>query len=146
MPLTAFRLILVLLAGLFPTPSRACTLTLGSGGTLDLSLDGTLLGSEQGAGEPASLTVLTGLFDKVTISAPTLVSAPGAYQAAGQMMEVAYQGLGGLSGVVHPYTVQTTQFNPGLVPLSILRLHSRIHNSSGFAAGDYRMRVVVTCS
>lgn len=146
MQLTAFRLILVLLAGLFPVPSRACTLALGSGGSLGLSLDGTVLGSEEGAGGPASLTLVTGLSDEVTISAASLMSAPAAYQQVGQAVEVAYSGLGVLSGINQPYTGSVTQFSPGLIPLSILNIHSRVINGAGFASGNYTVRVVVTCS
>ncbi len=146
MQLNVLRLILVLLAGLFPAPSRACTLALGSGGTLGLSMDGTVLGSQESVGAPASLTLVTGLFDEVTISAPTLISAPAGYQQVSQVLEVAYSGLGVLSGVVQPYTGSVTQFSPGVVPLSVLNIHSRITNSAGFAAGNYAVRVVVTCS
>lgn len=146
MQLTAFRLILALVAGLFPAPSRACTLALGSGGTLDMSMDGTVLGSGEGAGAPVSITLVTGLFDDVTISAPGLVSAPADYRSSGQVLQVAYHGTGLLSGVVQSYTVNQTQFSPGILPLTVLSIHSRIINTNGFAAGDYQARVVVTCS
>lgn len=132
--------------GLCPVSALACTLVLGSGGVLDLSTDGTILSSTEGLGQAASLEVVTGLFDEITISAPALVQAPAAYVDAGDARKVAYRGFGLLAFIDQPFTGSDTSFTPGLLPLSLLTLDASLTTATGFAPGNYSLRVQVTCS
>jgi hypothetical protein len=124
----------------------SCSLALSSGGTLAMSQDGTTMGSEEGAGQPAHLTILSTGSHTVNVGAPTVVSSPAGYQAGSQQVEVAYQGQSLLSAVSQAYTTSATSFPVATVALSTLTMNNRIVNPQGFASGSYATQTVVTCN
>jgi len=124
----------------------SCTLQLASSGTLALSQDGTTMGSEEGSGQPAHLTILSTGSHTISVAAPSLVTSPSGYDPTSQQLEVAYQGLTLLSGVSQGYTSSPTSFSVNALALSTLALNNRIVNPAGFAAGSYATQTVVTCN
>jgi hypothetical protein len=148
-----------ILLWLAPTPALAagvtfsgtildsCTLALSSAGALDVSTDGTMMGSEIGTGRAAKLTILSTGSHAIQVAAPTRSSpAPTGYNAATEQVEVAYAGESLLSSISQPYTSSSTSFNVGTVALTTLDVNSRIINPSGFAGGTYTTQTVVTCN
>lgn len=128
------------------TLTNECTLALTNAGVLAMSSDGTVLSSQEAGGVAAVMTVVSIGSNTLTVNAPTVVSAPGSHNGSGETVEVSYSGASGLSGVSQTMTDQTTNHALGAVPLSALTIHTRITNSNSFAAGDYTIRSVVTCS
>lgn len=124
----------------------SCSLSLATSGTLAMSLDGTVLGSEESGGQPAQVTILSTGSHSVTVAAPTLVTSPAGYDPTGQQVEVAYQGQSLLSGVSQPYTGAGTSFPVATIALSSLAINNRIRNTRGFASGSYATQTVVTCN
>lgn len=125
------------------TLTGICTLAVPTPGTLGLAADGSLGSS---AGVPATLTILSVGSNTVTIAPPAWVSTPVGYSAVGESLSVAYLGVGGLSVVNQAYTTSTTNFGVSTLPLTALTVNARATNTSGFVAGTYQMKVVVTCS
>lgn len=123
-----------------------CTLALTTPGVMALSASGTVLASSEIGGVPAVLTVLSLGQNTLTVNAPTVVSAPAEYDASGETVEVAYTGASGLSLVSQEATDQTTTQSLGVIPLSALTVNAQVTNTGSFAAGDYTVRSVVTCS
>lgn len=128
-----------------PATAKACTLTLNNGGTMGLSSDGVSLGSEIGSGTGAALAVASLGSATVEVAAPALIETPSGYDDSQDVAFIRYSGLGGLGGVDQAYTDQTTSFSIGLLPLSILVMNALVTNPNAFAAGNYRLRTVVTC-
>ena len=143
----AFAILLLLLFGAAPARAQVCTLALGTGGLLDLSADGMVLGSGEGLGASGTITILSVGTNTINIDAPTRVgAAPAGYQTATETVEISYSGLGDLSFVDQPYTSAATGFAVGTIALSILEIDNRILNPAGFAPGGYTTRTVVTCN
>ena len=152
-----YRLTIALVAAMISPPALAvnvtfsgtlsgiCTLAVPIPGTLGLAAGGDVLGSATG-GTPATVTIVSIGSNTVTIDAPTWNSVPGGYNASGEVLEVAYSGLGGLSLINHGYTDQTSDFGILALPLTSLTVNARVTNPNGFEAGTYQMQVVVTCS
>jgi hypothetical protein len=133
-------------------PALACSLSVGTGGTLSLNGDGTILASDVGLGLPATASVLLPLLSgaNVYVSAPTRTQSPGGYNGASELIEVRYTASGLLSPpVVQPYTASATVFpiSSSLSALTVsIVMHNRIVNPAGFAAGSYGMRTTLTCA
>lgn len=133
----------------FANPSAAgiCTLLISTPGLLGLSPDGYRLGSEESGGLPAILTVTSIGSSTVTVDAPSLTGYPAGYNPSGLSLEVAYQGSGLIGGVSQGYTTSQTNFVvPNLISAVALTVNNRAVTSTGFAAGSYQTRTVVTCS
>lgn len=131
------------------TITGVCALALGTPGLLAISTDGSKLGSQEPGGLPALVTILSVGNATVTVDPPTRTSAPTAlvaYVATGEVVEVAYQGLSGLSGITRAYTTSQTSFAANTLPLTVLQVNNRITNNLGFPAGTYTTKTVVTCS
>jgi hypothetical protein len=131
------------------TPSAAgiCVLTLDTAGTLKLSGDGYRLGSQEAGGISGIVLIGSIGASTVTVSAPTLTQWPAGYNPAGLALEVAYRGTGVISSVNQGYTTGQTNFNvPNLINTVALTLDNRAVTATGFAAGTYQTRTVVTCS
>ena len=77
---------------------------------------------------------------------PTVVSSPPAYDPSAESVSVAYTGASGLSALSQSMTDQTTSHSISSIPLSVLTINTQVVNSNSFAAGDYSVRTVVTCS
>jgi hypothetical protein len=125
------------------TLSGVCTLAVPTPGILGLAADGSLGSS---AGVPAVLSILSVGSNTVTIEPPEWVSPAVDYESSGETLAVAYFGVGGLSVVNQDYTSVETSFAVSTLPLTLLTLNARVTNPNGFVAGDYAMKVVVTCS
>lgn len=140
----------MVLAGTISAPCHAqtCILSLSTPGTLDLSGDGLELASDEGSGVGAVMLVTSLLTSHtITIAPPQLVNFPGGYNSSGQVLEVGYQGLAGLSGISQDYTTGQTQFSTGVLGIATaLVLNNRVTNPFGFSAGTYQTQTVVTCS
>lgn len=129
------------------TVLAVCSLALSTDGTLTLSANGTVLGSEEPLGVPAAVTILSIGSNSVDVAAPSRISAdPAGYDNSLETIEVSYTGVAGLAAVSQTYTSSPTSFALGSIPLSVLTVNNRINNSNGFAAGTYTTRTVVTCS
>src|SRR6218665_2680817 len=123
-----------------------CTLALATPGLLGLSTDGEVLGSEELGGLSATITILSIGSNTVTVGAPTRTAAPGGYNASGEVIEVSYAGLGGLSLINEAYRTTSSNFAVSTLPLTALVINTRITNPNGFDAGSYGTKTVVTCS
>lgn len=144
----ALPLLAAFCAALAAGQASACTLALGTNGTLALSSDGTRFGSGEG-GVAATFTVLNLLSPAatVTVSPPTLVTSPSGFNAGSAQLQVAYSGAGLLSSVSQGYTSSQTGFAVAAnLALTTLTVNNRIVSSSGFASGTYQTRTVITCS
>ena len=95
---------------------------------------------------PPSVNILAVGSYTVSVAAPTRTNSPGAYNSAGESIEVSYTGLSGLNLVNQAYTSSLTTFGIDTLPLSTLVMNNRINNPVGFVAGTYQTRTVVTCS
>lgn len=124
--------------------SGACTIAVPVSGTLGLAANGNVLGSETG-GTPASVTLISIGSNVVTVGAPAWTATPAAHNSNGEVLEVAYAGLSGLSLVNADYAAIGRSFGITALPLSTLVVNARATNPNGFASGNYNMRVVVTC-
>ncbi len=129
------------------TISAICSLAIGVNGTLGLSDDGTVLGSDEAGGLPGTVLVLSIGNNTINVDAPQRVSAaPSGYNTASEQVEVAYTGLNGLSAIGQGYTNGATSFTAANIPLSTLSVNNRIVNPNGFVAGTYTTQTVVTCN
>ena len=126
--------------------TNACTLTVPTGGTLALSASGTVLGSEETGGAPATISVLSIGGSTLTVGAPAVQASPAGYVATNQTVEVAYTGASGLGAVSQAYTSSQTTVTLATIPLSVLTLNAKVTNPDSFVDGDYTVRTVVTCS
>ena len=125
------------------TLTGICTLALSTPGTLGLTAGGVLSST---AGLPAVLAILSIGTNTLTVNPPVWDSTPGGYTAGTEVAEVAYSGLSGLGIADQPFTPSVTTRPISTLPLSLLTVQAEATNSNGFAAGDYEMKVVVTCS
>ena len=147
MQLTAPIVLAALCLGTAPAEAASCTLLPLVSGTLALSTDMTRLGSQEGGGLPATISITTLGGATVTVSAPVLYEHPVDYNPSGDLLEVAYSGVGLLSGANQAYTSQATNFAaPSLITPVVLTVQNRVTTASGFAGGTYRTRTMITCS
>lgn len=143
--LAAASLLATLVTG--PAEAGICTLVVLNSGTLGLSPTATILGSQEGGGAAAQMTIASVGSSTVTVGAPTLTQAPGGYNQSAQILEVSYAGSDVLSSVVHAYGNSSSSFGvPNLLSAVVLTVNNRIRNAAGFASGTYTTRTVVTCS
>jgi hypothetical protein len=147
MQLRVLTSVLLLVAGASPASADVCTLIVANGGTLGVSGDGARLGSQESGGISAVISVMSVGPSTLTISAPSLTQYPVGYDPIGASLEVAYRGAGVLAVVDQPYTTAPTSVPvPNLFQEVLLTLDNRIRTASGFTAGIYQTRTVITCS
>jgi hypothetical protein len=121
-----------------------CQLAVPTPGVLVLAADGTLTSS---SGTPAVLSLLSVGANTVTVTAPSWVTLPVDYVQTGESLSVSYTGAGGLGVINQAYTTSQTSFPVDTLPLTPLTINAKATNTtSGFPAGTYQMKVVVTCS
>jgi len=142
---------LALASVLAGAPAAACTLTITTGGALDLSDDHTQLGSQIKTGHAATLTTILPLLSGVTVDvdAPTVYTAPAGYNYSTSTTEAAYTAsvIGVVTLKTQPYTTSSSSFQTGVlgaVTVTIV-MHNRITNTSGFPSGSYKSRTIITC-
>ena len=116
-----------------------CTLVV-TDGTLTPNSDYTSLSSENLGGDAASVTVTAlGGDPTLTFDAPTITSTNDVSAATAQ---IKYSSLDGAS---QAYTsTQSTSTASDLA--DIYTIHAKADDAGGFAAGDYSVATVVTCS
>lgn len=117
-----------------------CTLAVPTPGTMTLSSDGKMLGSDQALGVPATVTVLSLGSNTVTLAAPTLTDSPPGY-GGGETVQMSYSGLAS-----HAYTTAQQTISLGILPLTSLIIEMQVINASGFVQGTYKAKTVLTCS
>jgi hypothetical protein len=127
---------------------NTCTLAVPTPGIMSLSSSGKVLSSDlaDGIGVPATLTIISLGGNTITFGAPTLDTYPVAYSPTGQTVQIAYQGLSGLSSVTQAYTSSQSSFAVGILPITSVTVNMKITNNNGFAQGSYTGKTVVTCS
>ena len=119
-----------------------CTIALTTPGVMLLSNDGTILGSDQGLGVPATVTVVSIGTNTLSLAEPTLLTYPAGYTPGGETLEIAYTGLAS-----HPlFSEMGLSFNVGLLSLSELFVDLKMTNPDGFVQGAYTAKTVLTCS
>jgi hypothetical protein len=119
-----------------------CTIALTTPGIMLLSNDGTILGSDQGLGVPATVTVVSIGTNTISLAEPTLLTYPAGYTPGGETLEIAYTGLAS-----HPlFSEMGLSFNVGLLSLSELFVDLKMTNPDGFVQGAYTAKTVLTCS
>lgn len=142
--LTAATVLFAALSG--PAAAGICILTLDTGGALALSSDGARLGSEEPSGRSAIIGVASIGSSTLTIAAPTLIQYPAGYNPVGLALEVSYRSTA-LGSVSQPYTTAQTSISvPNLANAVLLTVDNRVTTPTGFAAGTYQTRTIVTCS
>ncbi len=124
---------------------NTCTLV-ATPGLLGLASDGETLGSEELGGLPAEVAIVSLGVNTVTVDAPARTGSPVGYNATGEVVSVAYQGLVALGSISQSYTTSTTNFSVGILPLTVVQVNNRIVNPNGFVQGTYETTTVVTCS
>ena len=119
-----------------------CTIAVATPGVMMLSGDGTILGSDQTLGVPATVTVISIGTNNIALSAPTLETYPAGYTPGGETVEMNYTGLAS-----HPaFSSVGLDFDIGLLSLSNLFVNVKVTDPSGFAQGTYTAKTVLTCS
>jgi hypothetical protein len=119
-----------------------CTIAVTTPGIMMLSGDGTILGSDQGLGVPATVTVLSIGSNNISLSAPVLETHPVGYTPGGETVEMNYSGFAS-----HPaFSSLGLDFDIGLLSLSSLFVNLRVSDAAGFTQGTYTAKTVLTCS
>lgn len=119
-----------------------CTIAIATPGVMVLSTDGTILGSNQGLGVPATVTVLSIGSNTIELSPPTLESYPSGYTPGDETLELNTSGLA--SNPI--FTSLGLDFVVGLLPVTNLFVNLRMTNPDGFTQGIYTAKSVLTCS
>ncbi|HTU09687.1 MAG TPA: hypothetical protein VMG08_02215 [Allosphingosinicella sp.] len=118
----------------------SCILSLSTEGTLSLSGDATVLGSEQAGGLPAIMAVVAiGGTPQVSFTAPTLDAPAG--MPAGAQVAIRYTSLGGAN---QAYTSAASS-STNVRLLDTFTVHGRVTSPSGFQSGNYLVATVATC-
>lgn len=122
--------------------ANSCSLSIGSNGAMTPSASGTQIGSENSGGLAAGLTLVAiGAAPTVTFGAPSLSISPSGWSGS-PTSSIRYTSTGGAN---QDYTSSQTTRSGG--PLSeSFTIHGKVDNTSGFAAGNYTLTTVVTCS
>ena len=125
------------------TVVASCVLTVTTPGVLGVSASsGTEIGSEQPGGVAAVMTVVaTAGAPTVSFTAPTLSVAPGDY-AGTRTVSMKYSSTGGAS---QAYTSDASEYTSTNALNDVVTLNAKATDSSGFAAGTYRVQTTATC-
>jgi hypothetical protein len=109
-------------------------------GEMFLNNAGTILGSNQGIGQPARATIVSIGPNQISLSEPELLTAPSGYSEVGQTMQISTGGI-----VSNALTALGLNFDIGLLASQILEIDLQIENENGFPQGAYTARTVLTC-
>ena len=119
-----------------------CTIAVATPGVMMLSGAGTILGSDQALGVPATVTVISIGSNNIALSAPTLVTHPAGYTPGGETVAMNYTGLAS-----HPvFSSVGLNFDIGLLSLTSLFVNLKVTDPAGFTQGTYTAKTVLTCS
>jgi hypothetical protein len=121
----------------------SCVLTVSTPGVLAANASsGTEVGSEQTGGVPAVLAVVaTAGRPTISFTAPSMSVKPGAYSGT-PSVSLKYTSLGGAN---QAYTSSASQYTSNNILADTITLNARATDSSGFAAGNYRIQTTATC-
>lgn len=121
---------------------NSCTLALSTGGTMRANTAGTQIGSENAGGTAATMTMVAiGGSPTLAFGAPSLTTSPAGWSAT-PTVSIKYSSLGGAS---QGYTSSSS--TTGTLPLAdTFTVHGKVDSATGFAAGNYVVTTVVTCS
>lgn len=121
----------------------SCVLAVSTPGVLGVNASsGTEIGSEQTAGVASVLTVVaTAGAPTVSFTAPTMSIEPGAY-SGNPTISLKYSSPGGANQAYTSGASQYTSTNP---LTDTVTLNAKAVDSSGFAAGNYRIQTTATC-
>jgi hypothetical protein len=119
-----------------------CTIAIPTPGIMVLSSDGTILGSDQGLGVPATVTVISIGSNHIELAPPTLETNPAGYTPGNETVEINTTGLS--SNPI--FTSLGIDFDIGLLSLSELFVNLKVTDPAGFTQGTYTAKTVLTCS
>ena len=121
----------------------SCVLTVSTPGVLGVnSSSGTEIGSEQTGGVASVLAVVaTAGRPTLSFTAPTLSVKPGAYSGT-PTVSLKYTSLGGAN---QAYPSSASQYTSNNILADTVTLNAKATDSSGFAAGNYRIQTTATC-
>lgn len=114
---------------------------------IDLTSGGTILTSSTPYGTAGTVTIRATGSNFINVSAPTRTAQAAGYNAASEVLEVAYQGVGTLGSVTQAFTNVGTSASATTLLAAILNVNNRITNTAnGFPLGTYQTKTVVTCT
>lgn len=121
----------------------SCVLSVSTPGVLGVSTSsGTEIGSEQPSGVAAVMAVVaTAGAPTISFTAPTMSVKPGAYSGS-PTVALKYTSLGGAN---QAYTSSSSQYTSTNPLTDTITLNAKATDSSGFAAGSYRIQTTATC-
>ncbi len=120
----------------------SCTLALGTTGNLAMSTTGLQIGSENAGGVAATMTLIAvGGLPDIHFAAPTLTASPSGWSGS-HTDSIRYTSLRGAN---QSYTSSATTVTAGGLT-DTFTVHGKVDASAGFAAGNYTLTTVVTCS
>ena len=153
-PLFAAAALSALLAPLAPAQAQtvvqfdgivvaSCVLSISTPGVLGVSANsGTEIGSELPNGVAAVMSVVaTAGTPTIAFTAPELSVSPGTYSGT-PTVAMKYTSLGGAN---QGYTSSGTQYTSNNPLSDTVTLNAKATDSSGFAAGSYRVQTTATC-
>ena len=153
-PLVAAAAFSALLAPLVPAQAQtivqfdgvvveSCVLSVSTPGVLGVSANsGTEIGSELPNGVAAVMSVVaTAGTPTISFTAPTLSVKPAAYSGT-PTVAMKYTSLGGAN---QAYTSNASQYTSTNPLTDTVTLNAKATDSSGFAAGSYRVQTTATC-
>ncbi len=121
---------------------NSCVLSLGSNGALTASAAGTQLGSENAGGSAATLTLVgIGTLPTISFAAPSLTTSPSGWSES-HTQAIRYTSTRGAN---QAYTAAQSSVTAGGLT-DTFTIHGKVDSSAGFAAGNYTLTTVVTCS
>lgn len=121
----------------------SCVLTVSTPGVLGVSTSsGTEIGSEQPSGVAAVMAVVaTAGAPTISFTAPTMSVSPGEYSGS-PTVALKYTSPGGAN---QAYTSSSSQYTSTNPLTDTITLNAKATDSSGFAAGNYRIQTTATC-
>ena len=121
----------------------SCVLAVSTPGVLGVNASsGTELGSEQTGGVAAVMSVVaTAGTPTISFTAPTMSLKPGAYSGT-PTISLKYSSPGGAN---QAYTSASSQYTSTNALGDTVTLNAKATDSSGFAAGTYRVQTTATC-
>jgi hypothetical protein len=113
---------------------------------IDITSGGTILTSTTPPGSAGTVTIRATGSNFINVSAPTRTAQAAGYNAASEVLEVSYQGVGTLSSVSQTFTNVGTSKPATTLLAAILNVNNRITNTNGFPLGTYQTKTTVTCT
>jgi len=114
---------------------------------IDITSGGTILTSSTPYGSAGTVTIRATGSNFINVSAPTRTAQAPGYNAASEVLQVSYQGVGSLNTVSQTFTNVGTSKPATTLLAAILNVNNRITNTAnGFPLGTYQTKTTVTCT